>query len=177
MARRPPGGVEGVVALHPVPGQNRQNRADQGFAGGGKVAVLRPSSTQRGGVEARLLARELPVGVGEGEERLVARLADGGALEAGVHLADAADGERAVDRIEAVDVLVERGRTDPQRFRQAGESDRLQSSGVGDPRRGIDNSVCGHSGARHVRSSTVAIRLVALALIRANRSRSSAAHG
>ena len=83
MARKPAGRVERVVALdadsrrarrarcRSAPRRPRRGRFSPGLGG-----------AERGGVEAGALTGEPPIGMGEGEERVVARLADGRALDA-----------------------------------------------------------------------------------------------
>ena len=115
-----PRGVQRVVALDAVAGEHGEHNPDEGFAGAGEVVLAGPGGAHRGGIEAGPLPGELPVGMGEGEERGVARLADSGLLDAGGGFAQALQREAAMDRLETVDMLVERGRADAEISRRCG---------------------------------------------------------
>ena len=139
----PAGRVEGVVALDAVAGEDREKRAEKHVACRSGIPVAGRGGQERGRIEAGALPRELPIGVGEGAQRLVAGLADGGALKAEIGFAEPAERQRPAHVVEAVDMLVERGRADAEFFGEASEGYSFGALGVGQARRGGDDAFPG----------------------------------
>ncbi len=141
--------VERVVPLNAIARKHRKPRPEKRLARGRHVLLAGPCRPERGRIEARPVAGELPVRVAEGEERLVARLADRRAFDPVVGFARSAHGERPLHRIEAVDMLVERRRPHAEVLGKAGERDRFEPVLVRNGLRCVDHALRRESCARH----------------------------
>jgi hypothetical protein len=85
-------------------------------------------------------------------QRLVAGPADGRALKAEIGVLQAAERQRPAHVVEAVDMLVERGRADAETPGEAGEGDRLESIGIGNRFGGIDEALAREAAAGHFKA-------------------------
>lgn len=113
--------VDRVVVLDPVAAQYPGEHVyDLGGCGPGFSVVGTRSALQRR-IGARVLARVCAVGLGYSPQRVVAGAADGGLLQRGCQLPRAPNCEPAPQIVEAGDVDVERGRSNPDVLRDGRE--------------------------------------------------------
>ncbi len=138
--------MHGLLLVQPVPAQDREDQLGQPGRAGEQLGVRRIGRPLDRAVPARVGLGVRPPGRGAGQQRVPPGPADGRRAELLGEVAQAGQGEPAVQVVQAADVLVERGHPHAQPLGQRRQRQGLDAALVGQRGRLGDHPVRGEPG-------------------------------